>query len=166
MVWLLPHRTVILQQQQGPRIPRGHQAKLVLQLTEALWEAERLGILTGAGCTVQGSHPPIHCFVRDFFFDQTSWELYSYISASVINIRSLSHHVCMLNWLLVGDGDILGANYYVLSCTVPSLAVRRSLNTAGQERAFSQRKEKNWSLLWIRMQSSNPAHVINCPLYH
>lgn len=166
MDWLLPHRTVILQQQQGPHIPRGHETELVLQLAEALWEAERLGILSGARCTGITS-PYRQCFVRDlFFFDRTSWELHSDISASVLNTRSLSHHVCMLNWLLVGDGDILGANYYVLSCTVPPLALNRSLNTAGQEWAFSQRKEKNWTLLWIRMQSSNPTHVINCPLYH
>lgn len=56
----------------------------------------------------------------------------------VLSSRIRSHDVCMLNWLLVGEGDIWAANYYVLSCCIPLMTQSLSLNISGQDWVFSQ----------------------------
>lgn len=53
----------------------------------------------------------------------------------------------MLNWLLLGDCDILAANYYVLSCTVPALVLNLFLNILGQEKAFFEGQDKLESII-------------------
>lgn len=67
----------------------------------------------------------------------------------VLSSRSQSHDVCMLNWLLVGEGDIWAANYYVLSCSIPLMTLSLSLNISGQDWVFSQGKrgEKKVSIM-------------------
>lgn len=58
----------------------------------------------------------------------------------VVSSRTQSHGVCMLNWLLIGEGDIWAANYYVLSCSIPLMTPSRSLNISGQD--WEGEKEK------------------------
>lgn len=76
-----------------------------------------------------------HCFCPWFFYftANDTWILYLSLSASVLNTMRLRHDVCMLNWLLLGDGDIWAANYYVLSCTVLPLALNASLKEGRTE---------------------------------
>lgn len=65
----------------------------------------------------------------------------------VLSSRSQSHDVCMLNWLLVGEGDILTANYYVLSCSISLMTLSLSLNISGQDWVFSQGEREKKCLL-------------------
>lgn len=65
----------------------------------------------------------------------------------VLSSRSQSHDVCMLDWLLVGEGDIWAANYYVLSCSIPLMTLSLSLNISGQDWVFSQGKREKICLL-------------------
>lgn len=83
----------------------------------------------------------------------------------LLSSGSQSHEVCMLNWLLVGEGDILAANYYVLSCSIPLIILSLSLNISGQNWGFSQGREKNLPIMKSNaLQECNPEHVIKCPL--
>lgn len=98
------------------------------------------------GGMYRGSHP-LQTLLLTMIVYLHSWEQYldvvsASLSTSVLNRVRLRHDVRMLNWLLLGDGDIWAANYYVLSCTVLPLALNLSLNISGQERPFSQCKKK------------------------
>lgn len=76
----------------------------------------------------------------------------------VVSSRTPSHDVCMLNRLLIGEGDIWAANYYVLSCSIPLMTPSRSLNISGQD--WEGEKEK----ASFMNPERNAEHVINYPL--
>lgn len=93
-----------------------------------------------------------HCVIQDCFNFSSRQSSFIYlVHLSSASCRNRSHEVCMLKWLLVGEGDIWAANYYVLSCSSSLMALFLSLNISGQDWVFSQGEREKKCLLWTRM---------------
>lgn len=65
--------------------------------------------------------------------DSHPWSIMSISPLLPVVSSSRSHDVCMLDWLLIGEGDIWAANYYILSCSIPLTTPSLSLNISGQD---------------------------------
>lgn len=104
--WRFSSGGVFVQQQQEGHPILGGQAEPSHAYTlEPSWEASRLGNLPEERCT-EGHIPYRHCFCRIIFFYLLHYQHSATEGATVLSRMSLRHDVCMLNWLLLGDGDI------------------------------------------------------------
>lgn len=96
------------QQQEGPRFPGGQEEPSHAYRLEP--SGRQRGLETSQGRDVQGVTSPTDIVFAHYclstFTENDTWISYLPLSASVLNRGRLRHDVRMLNWLLLGDGDI------------------------------------------------------------